>query len=645
MRARILVGALLSAAVTVPVAAQQPSPIPPLPRLISAIVEGTPVEMQLRWPIARTVAVRDSLDASTHRLVLTVTGMRADADVRRMVRRGNIAALRVAPRGDSALVAIIELTDVTPYRLTRTATEVVFRFAGVGEQVSPQTITLEPDVRVATVTDSASKAKGPGGRSAGALDLTADDAFGTADQRTRERLKAWEVVTSERVTASWDRTPLRDVLALIGRMTGRSVAPGTGIDSIAVSGDYREARWTDVLVSIARIYGLRLRVGAGDILTVESATALVKADESIPLETRVIQLGYAKVAEVVPVLEKNASKRGSAIGLTENRAVIITDIPDNLERAIQLVRLLDRPDQSVRISYMVVSVDRTIARDLGVILDAADARTPGNALGGIPLPVPQQTGSTGSATLTGPMSGDPRYINLVRDRVSSAMSSPLPSPLSPTFKFLASTLAGNYSIVGLIQALETNSMARVVARQQGVVRQGREFKGSSAEETPLRVQAFTGTGASNGSGSGGSSGTGAVGSAGGSSGSSGGGGAGGIPFNSVGLVSTGIKLNATPTIEPDSMVALDIRVERSTAVPSGLGDAGVQFLRNEYSTSLRARSGETIVLGGLRDRVEGEQTAGVPFLMKIPLIGKLFSSKSRSGTERELLILVTAVIE
>ncbi|MBW7934406.1 MAG: hypothetical protein H3C62_12545, partial [Gemmatimonadaceae bacterium] len=628
MRVRYISGAVVSAAVSAASLAQHPTAAT-VPTLSSAVVSGTPVEMTVSWPIEQAVPVRDSVDTQARRLILTVFGRHSDGDVLRRVRRGNIASLRVVAHGDSAVLAIMDLTDVTPYRITRGVSELVVRFPGVGERVATETIALVPDPRVATITDTVAK-KALGGRTPGAVDLTADDAMGTADQRTRERLRVWEESASDRVTATWDRTPLRDVLALVAKLTGRSVAPGTGIDSILVSGDYREARWTDVLVNIARIYGLRLRVGAGDILTVESASALLKADEAVSMETRVIQLGYAKVAEVVPVLEKNLSKRGSATGLNESRAVIITDIPDNLERAMQLVRLLDRPDQSVRISYMVVSVDRAVARDLGVILDAADARTPGNALGGIPVPSNQT--SAGADANVGPMSGDPRFFNLVRDRTSSAASSPLPSPSSPTFKFLASTLAGNYSLVGLVQAMETNRMAKVVARQQGVVRQGREFKGSSAEETPLRVQAFTGNGVTGATGTQGGGGSAVTGGA--QGGAAGGGGTGGIPFNSVGLISTGIKLNATPTIEPDSMVALEIKVERSTAVPSGLGDAGVQFLRNEYSTSLRARSGETVVLGGLRDRVEGETTAGVPFLAKIPIIGKLFSSRSRTGTER-----------
>ena len=205
---------------------------------------------------------------------------------------------------------------------------------------------------------------------------------------------------------------------------------------------------------------------------------------------------------------------------------------------------------------------------------------------------------------------------------------------SPALRVLLSGLAGNFSIAGLVQALESHRFARVVARQSGLVKDGDEFQGNSGERTPLRSVGVIG---SNGGVQ--TPGTGGVG--GGQTGD----GSNGFPFASVGLVETGIKLNVTPRVEPDSMISVDVSVERSSAIPSGIGDAGVQFVQNVYTTKFRARDGQTVVIGGLQDKVESEMQAGVPVLSSIPVLGSLFKSTSKSKAERTLVVLVTATIE
>jgi type II secretory pathway component GspD/PulD (secretin) len=54
--------------------------------------------------------------------------------------------------------------------------------------------------------------------------------------------------------------------------------------------------------------------------------------------------------------------------------------------------------------------------------------------------------------------------------------------------------------------------------------------------------------------------------------------------------------------------------------------------------------GETAVIGGLINEVESQLEKGVPGLMKIPVLGALFKSKSTTKKKRELIIFVTPKI-
>ena len=62
------------------------------------------------------------------------------------------------------------------------------------------------------------------------------------------------------------------------------------------------------------------------------------------------------------------------------------------------------------------------------------------------------------------------------------------------------------------------------------------------------------------------------------------------------------------------------------------------------STTVRARDGETIVVGGLVQKQDYVTRRKVPILGDLPLIGTFFRSKNRTTTNSELVILVTPTI-
>jgi type IV pilus assembly protein PilQ len=66
--------------------------------------------------------------------------------------------------------------------------------------------------------------------------------------------------------------------------------------------------------------------------------------------------------------------------------------------------------------------------------------------------------------------------------------------------------------------------------------------------------------------------------------------------------------------------------------------------KRSANSELVVRDGETVVLGGIITKSEGESESAVPFLSKIPVIGWLFKKKSKFQNDSELMIFITPKI-
>jgi general secretion pathway protein D len=102
----------------------------------------------------------------------------------------------------------------------------------------------------------------------------------------------------------------------------------------------------------------------------------------------------------------------------------------------------------------------------------------------------------------------------------------------------------------------------------------------------------------------------------------------------------GTKLVVRPTISPDGYVVLDVTQEVNSATNEVAFNAPVISTRS-VQTQLLIKDGQTVALGGLRDRQRDNNQGGIPILSSIPLIGGLFGHTSRETTETELFLFLT----
>lgn len=115
------------------------------------------------------------------------------------------------------------------------------------------------------------------------------------------------------------------------------------------------------------------------------------------------------------------------------------------------------------------------------------------------------------------------------------------------------------------------------------------------------------------------------------------------------VVTEGIVLSITPQISASGWITLDVSpvVTRVSSVSEVVDDNGVvqstapNLDISQASSLVRARSGETIVIGGLIQTQQTEARRAVPVLSKIPLLGRLFRSNYQVETKKELIMMLT----
>ena len=110
----------------------------------------------------------------------------------------------------------------------------------------------------------------------------------------------------------------------------------------------------------------------------------------------------------------------------------------------------------------------------------------------------------------------------------------------------------------------------------------------------------------------------------------------------------GVKLDVLPRIndEDNEIITMIIKPSVSTItqwVESGNNKAP-QISERSAETTIRVKSGETILLGGLLKEEEIKNIKQIPFLSKLPILGELFKTRSIEKKDSEIVIAITPTI-
>ncbi len=118
-------------------------------------------------------------------------------------------------------------------------------------------------------------------------------------------------------------------------------------------------------------------------------------------------------------------------------------------------------------------------------------------------------------------------------------------------------------------------------------------------------------------------------------------------ISSAQYVSTGVTLTVTPRINPGGLVYMDItqEVSRPGARDPDVSTSGNPPINNKsVSSQVAVQSGQTIFLGGLISEQSSKGRTGVPYLNRIPGIGRLFGSTTHNTFRSETVVMITPTV-
>ncbi|MGH8212285.1 MAG: type II secretion system secretin GspD, partial [Rhodanobacteraceae bacterium] len=109
---------------------------------------------------------------------------------------------------------------------------------------------------------------------------------------------------------------------------------------------------------------------------------------------------------------------------------------------------------------------------------------------------------------------------------------------------------------------------------------------------------------------------------------------------SVQYIDTGVLLDVTPRVNPGGLVYLNI--QQVVSSPTTQDKNGNYTIANRsLSTQVAVQDGQTVLLGGLIQQKDINSDNGIPFLNRIPVLGRLFGTTSRDHSRTELIVLIT----
>lgn len=113
-------------------------------------------------------------------------------------------------------------------------------------------------------------------------------------------------------------------------------------------------------------------------------------------------------------------------------------------------------------------------------------------------------------------------------------------------------------------------------------------------------------------------------------------------LNSVQYRDTGVILNILPQVNADGLVNLQIRQEVSQVGTESFGSSGSpSFITREAETTAVVQDGDSLLIGGIIQENTRRSRSGVPYLMDIPVLGRLFRFDQDDVERVELIILLT----
>ena len=569
------------------------------------------------------VDIQDFTLANPARLVVDLQGARlvAPAVLYDGANRGGIKNIRYAQFRPGVVRVVIDLDALKDYQVERRDGQVRVKigsertaFEAWSSQSAATTAAAPLVTPVAPVAQRPAARSGGGGQAARVATpvQTGDaviDAYFAAHANESAQSQA------ARITVTWDNADLREVVAGFAAFSGRTIILSKDVKG-NVSAEIKNQPWDLAFNAVLESQALAASVLDGGIIQVIDKRDLARADSTVPVETRLVRVNYARAAAMVPSVQSILTQRGKVVADSTSNALVITEISSRINRVEEFVKGLDIRTPQVSIQAKIIFVDRTDVEELGVKYDLGSQTQFFNKLVQRPDPRTAKAVDTNGDGVPdafvpqGNFASNEVIVDLGGNSLS-AIGNADQEVVNPALNLIFSTAIGNFDLTTFLQALQRVELADVQAEPTITTLDNRPAEILVGDRVPIRVIDV-------------------------SSGAT----AGVAPRATVRFEQTGINLKVTPHVTANRQVLMEVHAERSNVRPASV-DIGFTFQTQQADNQILVNDGETAVIGGLTVTEVTVTKSGIPFLVDLPILGKLFGFSSESESRRDLLILIT----
>ncbi|MDQ6887050.1 MAG: AMIN domain-containing protein [Gemmatimonadota bacterium] len=594
------------------------------------------------------VDMQDFSLGSPPRVVLDLRGARLGVPPRLYDRvpRGGILNVRIAQYREDVVRIVLDLDIDRKYTVTRGEHEVRISIEGSGTPSFASWNVAGPRLAVASANPAATASLVVAHASPGEV---APQQPRTAGQKITSRNRLRDVgvavagkVDEPRITVTYQDADIRDVLAAFAVFSGRTIVVGKGVTG-TVSAEIRDQPWDVALRAILQAQGLAAREDQDGIITVDSYDNIAAQQATEPLTTQIIAVNYTNARSLVETVKSLLSQdcgnrsgasgpsaggaaagqcrvRGSVSADSSTNRLVITDVASRIQDIASYIKDLDLRTPQIAIKAKIIFVNRTNIEDLGIAYDLGTSGQFFNKLVQRTDPTtlkPIDTNGDGIPDALGGGTSFNQNLNVVEigGNALSGIANANQRVVQPALELIFSTAIGKFNLSTFIDALQEVRLADIQAEPSVTTLDNRRAEILSGEETPIRIIDLGTQAQAQG-------------------------GQQQQPRATVSFKQTGINLAVTPHVTNNRQILMVLHAERSN-LQAAASDLGFTFQTQKADNQLLVNDGETAVIGGLTVTQLTSSRSGIPILVDLPLVGRLFGHTTTNEDKRDLLILVT----
>jgi type IV pilus assembly protein PilQ len=425
--------------------------------------------------------------------------------------------------------------------------------------------------------------------------LTTDE----AEERAKEKFP----YSGEKLSLNFQSIEVRAVLQLIADFTGLNLVASDTVGG-TITLRLQNVPWDQALELILKTKGLDQRK-VGNVLLIAPAQEIAAREkleleankqvrELAPVRLEVIQINYAKAADIVDLLKQDAeliSSRGYISSDERTNTISLRETSEKVSQVRKLISLWDVAVDQVLIEARIVRATTDAVEELGIQWGGGYFDLDGRNLfrvGGSQQTLSELTdvanNSDNTITFPGALAVD---LGVTRTNTSS----------------VAIGFGTDSFLIDLeLSAFESDGRGEIVAQPKVITADRQTAKIKSGEEIPYQEASSSGA-------------------------------------TSVSFKEAVLSLEVTPQITPDGNIIMDLIINQDTR---GVVTAGIPSIdTNKIETQVLVGNGQTIVLGGIFTSEKSSTLTKTPFLGDIPYIGELFRKTENTHQRSELLVFIT----